>query len=208
MPDHAALTTAFAAIEDKNALAWAILEHKSEEAVRRAIALSANRIAGRRVCTVELKRVDIVLHEHAGDLRMYEFKAAYLSDYEQRRMEEADRWLGGNLNIDLAAAGVKRDAAQEACRTCFALTEPVRATSAAVWLLYDVREPAQIIKYPRQRSLVSIAEAKAFIRRQVGGVLDVHASIECGEAWGNTAVTQVAIHMFVFSPLATGRGEP
>ena len=212
MRSHSTLTKAFAGIEDKNALAWAVLEHKSEDAVRRAIALSANRLARRRVCAVEVKRVDLVVHEPVGGLRMYEFKAAYLSDYDPKRMRRGDRWLGSNLNWDLAAAAGKLESAQEACRTCFSLTGSVRARSSAVWLLYEVGEPNQIIKYPRQRNVVSIAEAEEFLCGQVRGGLDEHVSIECGEAWGRSTATRVAIHMFIFSQtrkpaLARGRAH-
>jgi len=50
---HQQLVEAFLNITNKNALAWSILDEKSERAITSAIALSANYQAGTRVASVE-----------------------------------------------------------------------------------------------------------------------------------------------------------
>ena len=103
---HARLATAFAGIEGKHALAWAVLDGKSEKVVSSAIALAANRRDDRRVALAELKHMDLVfLRDGIADITAridaaYQAKAAYLCDFTERRIREHHPYVGSVLNSD------------------------------------------------------------------------------------------------------------
>jgi hypothetical protein len=114
-------------------------------------------------------------------------------------MRRADRWLASDLNKDLNQNVDKQLAAMDECRACFRVNvAPECAIFGAVWMLYEIEDPSQLIKYARPRNETTVADAKAFICEQVDGRLEAEARIECGMAFGRSAATGVNIHMLVF----------
>ncbi|MGI8495108.1 MAG: hypothetical protein ACR2L1_07325, partial [Pyrinomonadaceae bacterium] len=98
---HNKIIDAFIGIEDKNALAWSILDTKSELAVSSAIAVSANRKAERRIAYVERSRIDLSFINPDGTFSLYEAKAAYFTDFQPNRIAKSDWYLGKCINDDL-----------------------------------------------------------------------------------------------------------
>lgn len=184
-PDLQVLFAAFDNICDKNALAWSVLDTKSESAVVRAVALSAIRRAGSRAAWVEHapKRLDLVLL--SGQVKIAcEAKAAYLTDFQKKRVDRGDWYLGGCTDGDLAKLA--------------GLTGPARPFSRgyALFFLFEVEDPKRQSKYgssPR----VQLAYAQEALRKAVAlGDLVGWSSIDCGLA----DLTNVKIHMAVFTP--------
>ena len=185
---HSDLASAFARIEDKNALAWAVLDSKSEKVVTSAIALAANRRAGRRVAVPELKHMDLVFLRGGGGAfterigTAYQAKAAYLCDFTEARIRRRHPYVGSILNTDFPKLR----------RYC---TEYQVERSAGVFYLFEVSDPTKQIKYGTTRH-VAIREALGVIVGEVAGNLVFSSVIDCGEADGST----VKIHMLVFEP--------
>ncbi len=88
---HDRLIEAFHGIQDKNALACSIIDTKSEKTVSLAIVVSANRKANKRIAFVEHKRVDICFVNDDDSISLYEAKSAYLTDFQQRRIDKNDK---------------------------------------------------------------------------------------------------------------------
>ncbi|MGI8789133.1 MAG: hypothetical protein ACR2HG_15445 [Pyrinomonadaceae bacterium] len=88
--NHDKLIEAFLNIEDKNALAWSVLDTKSELTVSLAIAVSANRKADKRVAYVEHSRIDLAFVNDDNTFALYEAKAAYITDFQPKRIAKND----------------------------------------------------------------------------------------------------------------------
>lgn len=183
--DHRLVVEAFSSIHDKEALAWSVLDTKSENAVTRAIAVSANRRAGIRVAHVEYPpRLDLALIEKGVPVAVYEAKAAYATDFQQRRISKNNWYLGRCMDDDLVKLhGVR-------------LLYPTLRQWSGLFFVYEVSDPRRQLKYGGTRP-VAAARALEALRDQVKlGRLSAHASIDCGNVDG----TDVRIHMCVFDP--------
>ena len=88
-------------LQDKNALAWSITDTKSEKTVSLAIVVSANRKANKRIAYVEHKRVNICFVNDDDSISLYEAKSAYLTDFQQKRIDKNDKYLGKCVDDDL-----------------------------------------------------------------------------------------------------------
>ena len=183
-PDNR-IIRAFRDISDKNALAWSVLNEKSERAVTSAICLAANRRAGRRVAWVEFKRMDLVVvdaREPRVPLAAYEAKAAYLSGYTDKRIARRDRWLGEILDPDF---GKVREFARR--------FDTVRRRGC-LFYLYEVGDPSKQLKYGGANSR-TLGEAELVVQAMLPRRKFVRsATINCGEADG----TKVRIRLLVF----------
>jgi len=186
--DHRQVLAAFQAIEDKNALAWSILDTKSETAITRAIAVAANRVARARVAYVEYPpRVDLVFCESGSPIAAYEAKAAYVTDFQERRISKNDWYLGECTDDDLVKlAGLN-------------LRHPTMRQVLGIFFIYEVGDPTKQLKYggnPRveaSRALEALASGVKLGRLSATGMID------CGQADGNP----VKVHMCIFDPVAT-----
>ncbi len=95
---HNKIIQAFIDIEDKNALAWSVIDNKSELAVTSAIALSANRKANKRIAYVERSRIDLTFENEDKTVSLYEAKAAYSTDFQPGRISSND-WINGLMRV-------------------------------------------------------------------------------------------------------------
>jgi hypothetical protein len=182
------LVQAFAHIEDKNALAWSILDTKSESAVVHAICVSANRRLGRRAANVEVPpyRLDLALSLRDGSIAAFEAKAGYLTDFQPKRIAKRDWYLGGCTDQDLGKLKALKTRSP-AIRHVFGL-----------FFAYQVSDPSKQQKYGKAPA-VPLDDAKQALTQNVTlGSLLRWESIDCGEA----DRCRVNIHMAVFAPLA------
>jgi hypothetical protein len=152
---HDQLVRAFLGIEDKHALAWSILDERSERAVSSAISLSANRSSREgRVACVEYRphRLDLAFMTNRVVHSTCQAKSVYLGDYTEKRIAKRDEWLGGVLNADfdkLAKANRKIGS--------------VRG-SGCVFYLYELADPSRQLKYAVHANEVSV---EAAMRREL-----------------------------------------
>lgn len=180
--DHSLVLGAFENIADKNALAWAILDSKSETAVTLALAVTANRSAQQRVAHVEYRRVDLVLVREGRPFALYEAKAAYVTDFQPARLARGDWYLGACVDEDLQkkhnlGAGM-----------------PAVKERAVLFYLYEVSDVSRQQKYGKSAP-VAVADAIAGLKSQItGGILAAEKQIDCGEADG----ANVKIHLLIF----------
>jgi hypothetical protein len=180
--DHSLVLQAFENIADKNALAWAILDSKSETAVTLAIAVTANRHAKQRVAHVEYRRVDLVLVRAGQPVALYEAKAAYVTDFQPARLARGDWYLGACVDEDLQK------------KTNLGAGIPAVKDRAALFYLYEVGDTARQQKYGKNAP-VAVTDAIAGLKSQVtGGILAAEKQIDCGEADG----ASVKIHLLIF----------
>ena len=137
MTAHKLLINAFRSISDKNALAWSVLDTKSELFVWSAIALAANCEAASRIAYVEYpRRVDLVFKDKNGRVAdAHSAKAGYVSDFQPRRIAIAYRYLGAHLDADIAKSPP----------LCARLGAEVQG--AGIFYLYEVSEPSKQTKY-------------------------------------------------------------
>lgn len=180
---HGQLVDAFLGIPDKNALAWSVLDEKSERAVSTAIAWSANKRAGVRVACVEHQRLDLVFMEGRTVHTTYQAKAAYLSDYTKKRVAKHDIWLGDILNEDFGKLEARNNRLGSVASGC-------------LFYLYEVADPSRQMKYARPSHEHSAAEAIEVMRSLVRGRFNSSHVIDCGEADG----TNVQVHLVIFDP--------
>jgi hypothetical protein len=189
---HARLLDGFQSIQDKNALAWAVLDHKSELFLCAAVATAINRRAGHRLAHIEFLRADLVLlraplqAQRGGcldprgaqvDMR-YEAKAGQFFDFAPRYDRAGNEYVGGHLNRDI------RD------------KKLVRGSGAGLFFISEVSEPHKHLKYFAGHT-TGMDTAIAVLKRHVPlADLVAHETIDCGVADG----AAVKIHMCVFDP--------
>lgn len=187
---HERLVSGFHDIQDKNALAWSVLDHKSEQFVTAAIATAINRKAGLRIAHIEFDRVDLVilterikprLGRHldwpAASLVMsYEAKAGQLFDFAPGYRRPKNIYVGGHLNADMV--GLRR------------------ATGAGVFFMYEVADPTKHLKYFTGHTTDVDDAVAELCRNMTNGTLVAREVISCGQA----DETDVSIHMCVFDP--------
>lgn len=182
---HDRLIEAFTSIEDKNALAWSILDTKSELAVSSAIAVSANRKANKRITYVERARIDLSFINQDNTFSLYEAKAAYFTDFQPNRIAKSDWYLGKCINDDLMK-----------------LENFVKANSnvreyACLFYLYENTMPHKQSKYGKYPS-VPLDIVLSTIESQVSnGKIVSHQTIDCGIA----DEAEIKIHLVIFDPL-------
>jgi hypothetical protein len=189
---HNTVLDAFRSIDDKNALAWSVLDTKSELFVSAAIALSANRRARRRIAHVEYPpRVDLVLVDEQGrPAHAYLAKAGYLTDFQPARIQRRDPYLGLCLDDDIPKVQ----------GLCTQLGPSVRGS--ALFYLYEVSAPSRQLKYGKVPP-VSLSVARETLPLFVPRAsLIAHETIDCGHADG----ADVRIHLYVFEPTASDAG--
>lgn len=179
--DHSIVRDAFDNVCDKNALAWSVLNGKSECAVTAAIALAANRRAGRRIAVVEHRRVDLAIVNGTMEIALYEAKAAYTSDFQPTRLGREDKWLGASVDRDLK-------------RLCARKTEVPMARRAALFYLYEVAVPRVQMKYVPKASVPLDRAKDALLREVTLGTVADESVIDCGAAAGSG----VRICLFIF----------
>lgn len=189
---HRTLVEGFHSIHDKNALAWAILDTKSETLLCATLALAINRRAGKRIAHVEYPpRIDLVILKDrqpsrpARHLRndpgavaiAYEAKAAAMFTFAPG-MGTDPKYLGAGLNDELEGM--------------------VRGRQAGIFFIAEAGDPERHRAYFNSH-VTDIDQAIRLLRQQVTrGELVAHETIDCGEA----DRTQVKIHMCVFDPHA------
>lgn len=175
---------AFAAIEDKNALAWSVLDAKSESAVVRAIALQINRFGSVRARVEYPPRIDLVLLDDSLPRAAFEAKSAYLTDFQPRHIAKRNWYLGACVDDDI------RKLHNHVSR------HPTFQYRAALFFLYEVGDTTKQLKYGRNPP-VNRAEAESALTSFVElGELKRSCFIDCGEAHG----TCVKIHLYLFEP--------
>lgn len=195
---HTTLLSGFRDIQDKEALAWSLLDSKSEGIITAAIAAAINRAAGMRVAHIEFPpRHDLVIlnsplphrpkrHLDAAQasIRMvYEAKAEHCFAYSAARIAKRDPYLGGNLNRDIVERKLRY------------------GTGAGLKYLYEVAHPNRHLKY-FTGDPVDVDDAVAALEGFItDGTLAARESIDCGTVDG----THVKIHLCVFDPL---HGKP
>lgn len=168
--NHDKLIEAFTNIEDKNALAWSILDTKSELAVSSAIAVSANRRANERIAFVERSRIDLSFFNPDNSFSLYEAKAAYFTDFQPNRIAKNDWYLGKCINDDLMK--LKN----------FAKANSNIQEYACLFYLYENTMPHKQSKYGKYPS-VSLNTVFTTIETQVdNGKMVSHQIIDCGIA--------------------------
>lgn len=187
LTNHDTLTEAFLGIEDKNALAWSVLDTKSEKTVSLAIAVSANRKANKRIAHIEYSpRIDLVFINSDNMLDLYEAKSAYVTDFQPSRIAknaiyQNDAYLGKCIDNDFAKLKLIREKFSN-----------VRQISC-LFYLYEVSKPERQLKYSNPP--VPIQNAIQTIQSQVAsGILVSHQAINCGEA----DETEIKIHLCIF----------
>jgi hypothetical protein len=189
METHSILKTAFTTLPDKQALAWSIVDTKSESAIVRAIATNINRTHGRRALVEYPPRVDLVILKEqyvSAPLFAYEAKAAYLTDFQPNRLarEQPDWYLGPCVDDDLTKLqGLP--------------TRYPGVQTAALFFLYELSDPTRQLKYGTPRR-VDFDDADAALRERVtlGTPDGPPTTIDCGAV----DRTDVKIHMYVFEP--------
>lgn len=183
--NHDRLIEAFTNIEDKNALAWSILDTKSELAISLAIAVSANRKASKRVAYIERSRIDLSFVNQDNTFSLYEAKAAYFTDFQPNRIAKNDWYLGKCISDDL----VKLKKIAEA-------NSNVREY-ACLFYLYENTMPHKQSKYGKYPA-VTLDIVLTTIESEVNnGKIVSHQTIECGIA----DEAEIKIHLVVFEPL-------
>ena len=185
---HHHLIHAFEEIEHKNALAWSILDTKSESAVVRAIALSANRLAKSRIAHVEYRpRIDLVFLQSEGPKKVpaaYEAKAAYASDFQDDRIQKNDKWLGTCVDDDLRK------------RARLLAKHPSLELFGALFFIYEVSPTSKLLKYGGRSEVPIQRIDEALVTTVHEGVSLGRTGIDCGEADG----AHVCVYMYVFEP--------
>ena len=145
---------AFAAIEDKNALAWSVLDAKSESAVVRSVALQINR-CGSGFARVEYPpRIDLVLLHNGDPKAAFEAKSAYLSDFQRQYVAKRNWYLGPYIDDDIQKFR-KHPARYSTLDYC-----------AALFFLYEVDDTTKQLKYGRTLP-VNRAEAESALTSSV-----------------------------------------
>lgn len=182
---HDKLIEAFNAIEDKNALAWSILDTKSEVAISSAIAVSANRKANKRIAYLERVRVDLSFVNQDNTFSLYEAKAAYFTDFQPNRIAKSDWYLGKCINDDLMKlknfAQVNSNVREYAC----------------LFYLYENTMPHKQSKYGRYPPVSLDIVLKAVESQVSDGKMVSHQIIDCGTA----DEAEIKIHLVIFDPL-------
>lgn len=194
-PHHATLIEGFRSISDKNALAWTVIDAKSERFIVAAVATSINRLAGQRIAHIEFsKRIDLVVlrdpirHRPGRHLDVdacsvqirYEAKAGQLFDFATTARTQP-RYLGTELDDDMA--------------------EMTFGEHAGLFFVAEVADGNRHLKYFGGH-VAQIDDVRVALRKHVTrGSLVAHETIDCGIADG----TSVKIHMFVFDPVRCGR---
>lgn len=183
---HKTVLDAFRSIQDKNSLAWSVLDTKSELFVSAAIALSANRQAGRRVAHVEYPpRIDLVfVNEHREPAHAYLAKAAYLTDFQPARIEKRYWYLGGCLNDDIPKV------------QALSLRLGKNVRGSVLFYLYEVSAPTRQLKYGKAPPVSLPIAIETLTRFVPHGSLVASETIECGGADG----ADVRIHLYLFDP--------
>lgn len=185
------LCTAFENIQDKDALAWSILDTKSETAVVAALALQINRTGRLRARVEYPPRVDLVLLDQTVPVAAFEAKAAYVTDFQPARIDRRDWYLGGCVDEDIGKLGT------------LTARLPTLRYRAALFFLYEVAEPSRQLKYGT-RPRVEQAVAKAALEANVASArLAESRSIDCGIVDG----TSVRVHLLVFEPSSSVETE-
>lgn len=186
MSTHEVLLDAFKSIADKNALAWSVIDTKSELSVTSAIALSANRLARARVAHVEYPpRVDLVFKGPGGKVaQAYLAKAGYVTDFQPRAIVKSNPYLGGHFNKDL----------QKLPTVCSRLGREVRG--AGLFYLYEVSDPSRQTKYGGLPAVELEVAVTTLSRFAAHGVLAGRKMLDCGIADG----AAVRIHLCIFDP--------
>jgi hypothetical protein len=182
---HNRIIEAFIGIEDKNALAWSILDTKSELAVSSAIALSANRKANKRVAYVERARIDLSFANQDNTFSLYEAKAAYFTDFQPNRIAKNDWYLGKCIDDDLLKlekfARVNSDVREYAC----------------LFYLYENTMPHKQSKYGKYPSIPPDTVLRTIEFQVSNGKIASHQIIDCGIA----DEAEIKIHLVIFDPL-------
>ena len=182
---HDRLIEAFNGIEDKNALAWLILDTKSELAVSSAIAVSANRKANKRIAYIERARIDLSFINQDQTFSLYEAKAAYFTDFQPNRIAKNDWYLGKCINDDL----LKLEK--------FSRTNSDVRNYACLFYLYENTMPHKQSKYGKYPS-VPLDNVLKTVEFQVdSGRIVAHQIIDCGIA----DEAEIKIHLVIFDPL-------
>lgn len=188
------LVKAFKAIRDPNALAWSVLDTKSETTVTSALALSVNRLAAQLVARTEYERVDLALFDQVGiPVALYEAKAAYATDFQPQRITDDDWYLGGCIDDDLQKLSARRP------------HRPTVRHHAALFYIYVVGDPSRQLKYGRGRPAVALTAVKAAFATTVkfGTCMRVEA-LPCQIAHGTT----VDVHLCLFEPKIVAPSPP
>ena len=182
---HDRLIEAFTGIEDKKALAWSILDTKSELAVSLAIAVSANRKANKRISYIERSRIDLSFVNEDDSFSLYEAKAAYFTDFQPNRIAKSDWYLGKCISDDL----IKLEN--------FAKANSDVRDYACLFYLYENTMPHKQSKYGKYPP-VPLNVVLTTIETQVNnGKIVSHQTIDCGIADG----AEIKIHLVIFDPL-------
>ena len=190
MSTHDVLIDAFRSVSDKNALAWSVLDTKSELFVTSAIAIAANRASNARLAFVEYPpRVDLVLKDQSGRVtQAYLAKAGYATDFQPGRISSEHPYLGAHLNADL----------EKLESLCSRLGESV--TGAGIFYLYEVSEPSRQTKYGGSPKIDIENAIAALVRFVPRGELVAREALDCGIADG----AAVRIHLCIFDPATEG----
>jgi hypothetical protein len=180
--DHHVVLDAFVNIQDKQSLAWTILDHKGENAVTAAIVASANRRAAARIAHIEYYRVDMAFVEGGSPVALYQAKAAYLTDFQPSRVENEDWCLGRCVDEDLMK------------KPKLYARVTARPNLAALFYLYEIADPSKQLKYGKHPA-VRVSKARAALRRLVTkGRMRDWCTLDCG----TVDETNVKIHLAVF----------
>lgn len=179
-----AICNAFALIEDKNALAWSVIDTKSEGAVVRSLALQINRASSMSARVEYPPRIDLVVIEETVPIAAFEAKAAYLTDFQPKYIAKRNWYLGPCVNSDIEKL--------ISLRTRL----PSLQYFAAIFFIYEVDGTDKQLKY-RGRPPVQLAQAEAALKSAVySGNFISTTFIDCGQAHG----ANVKIHMYLFEP--------
>ncbi len=187
---HRALIRAFRSIQDKEALAWAILDGKSESIVSNAISASANRGVKARLAHSEYSkgRVDLVLLKSGKPSMLYEAKAGYTTDFQPKRIGRGDKYLGPCVSKDLVKlARVRRKHPKH-----FACVQG----HAALFYLYEISNRSRQIKYGRKPAVNRSCALAGLTGLAKRGNLVKRVTIDCGHADS----AKVKIHLCIFEP--------
>ena len=187
MNTHEILINAFKSIPDKNALAWSVIDTKSELTVTSAIAISANRLAGVRIAHVEYPpRVDLVFKGAGGEVtQAYLAKAGYMTDFQPGAITRSNPSLGGHFNKDL----------EKLSAICSRLGREV--FGAGLFYLYEVSDPSRQTKYGGLPKVPLDKAVSTLERFAPCSVLVGREMLDCGIADG----TAVRLHMCIFNPV-------
>ena len=183
---HDKLIEAFNSIQDKNALAWSVIDTKSELAVTLAIAVTANRKVNKRIAFVEHKRIDLCFVNEDNSLSLYQAKAAYFSDYQPNRIANInDHYLGRCIDKDFEKIEI------------FAKANKNVRDYACLFYIYEMSKPHKHSKYGKHANAPLEIILKTIQSQVIKGKINSHQIIDCGIA----DECEIKIHLFIFDPL-------